>query len=114
MTVVMTVGGITLSSLENTDIRGQDSLTNMVSRPCLVSDNKTKQYRMTRKGSHNIMAKGLRIRRTVRHSRALGIALTPKAERSEEHTSELQSRGHLVCRLLRAKKNPNSIVSPYS
>src|SRR5439155_23537663 len=24
--------------------------------------------------------------------------------RSEEHTSELQSRGHLVCRLLRAKK----------
>src|SRR5207253_9642021 len=23
-----------------------------------------------------------------------------KAERSEEHTSELQSRGHLVCRLL--------------
>src|SRR5690625_6880876 len=26
-------------------------------------------------------------------------------ERSEEHTSELQSRGHLVCRLLLAKKN---------
>src|SRR5690625_3117308 len=25
--------------------------------------------------------------------------------RSEEHTSELQSRGHLVCRLLRDKKN---------
>src|SRR5690625_6406132 len=24
--------------------------------------------------------------------------------RSEEHTSELQSRGHLVCRLLREKK----------
>src|SRR5690625_6643293 len=24
--------------------------------------------------------------------------------RSEEHTSELQSRGHLACRLLRAKK----------
>src|SRR5690625_6243107 len=27
------------------------------------------------------------------------------AERSEEHTSELQSRGHLVCRLLLEKKN---------
>src|SRR5439155_24460289 len=27
-------------------------------------------------------------------------------ERSEEHTSELQSRGHLVCRLLLEKKNP--------
>src|SRR5437870_11493474 len=27
------------------------------------------------------------------------------AKRSEEHTSELQSRGHLVCRLLLEKKN---------
>src|SRR5690625_6935133 len=27
------------------------------------------------------------------------------ASRSEEHTSELQSRGHLVCRLLLEKKN---------
>src|SRR5690625_6204406 len=30
--------------------------------------------------------------------------------RSEEHTSELQSRGHLVCRLLLEKKN--SIQTP--
>src|SRR5690625_5970178 len=29
-------------------------------------------------------------------------------ERSEEHTSELQSRGHLVCRLLLEKKNKNT------
>src|SRR5690625_6219301 len=28
----------------------------------------------------------------------------PAANRSEEHTSELQSRGHLVCRLLLEKK----------
>src|SRR5690625_6027731 len=28
--------------------------------------------------------------------------------RSEEHTSELKSRGHLVCRLLLAKKKPRS------
>src|SRR5690625_7181019 len=28
-----------------------------------------------------------------------------EATRSEEHTSELQSRGHLVCRLLLEKKN---------
>src|SRR5690625_5745064 len=27
------------------------------------------------------------------------------SDRSEEHTSELQSRGHLVCRLLLEKKN---------
>src|SRR5690625_5517392 len=30
--------------------------------------------------------------------------------RSEEHTSELQSRGHLVCRLLLAKKNKGNKV----
>src|SRR5437870_6665124 len=29
-----------------------------------------------------------------------------RCERSEEHTSELQSRGHLVCRLLLEKKKP--------
>src|SRR5690625_6900357 len=29
----------------------------------------------------------------------------PVQDRSEEHTSELQSRGHLVCRLLLEKKN---------
>src|SRR5690625_6860762 len=33
------------------------------------------------------------------------IVFEPKAYRSEEHTSELQSRGHLVCRLLLEKKN---------
>src|SRR5690625_4332365 len=31
-------------------------------------------------------------------------------ERSEEHTSELQSRGHLVCRLLLEKKKQKNIV----
>src|SRR5690625_3584658 len=29
--------------------------------------------------------------------------------RSEEHTSELQSRGHLVCRLLLEKKNDDTL-----
>src|SRR5207253_8039932 len=32
-------------------------------------------------------------------------ALRRLLDRSEEHTSELQSRGHLVCRLLLEKKN---------
>src|SRR5207253_6289501 len=31
--------------------------------------------------------------------------LSAPTDRSEEHTSELQSRGHLVCRLLLEKKN---------
>src|SRR5439155_25060098 len=30
--------------------------------------------------------------------------------RSEEHTSELQSRGHLVCRLLLEKKKKNKLI----
>src|SRR5690625_7057425 len=32
-------------------------------------------------------------------------SIRPEHLRSEEHTSELQSRGHLVCRLLLEKKN---------
>ena len=32
--------------------------------------------------------------------------------RSEEHTSELQSRLHLVCRLLLEKKKTNHIYKP--
>src|SRR5437870_9039464 len=33
-----------------------------------------------------------------------GLRQAPDILRSEEHTSELQSRGHLVCRLLLEKK----------
>src|SRR3712207_7115204 len=32
------------------------------------------------------------------------------AQRSEEHTSELQSRQYLVCRLLLEKKKPQSVT----
>src|SRR3989442_3249599 len=40
------------------------------------------------------------------------LLLTGIGSRSEEHTSELQSRPHLVCRLLlEKKKNKNSIRS---
>ena len=35
-------------------------------------------------------------------------------DRSEEHTSELQSPDHLVCRLLLEKKNPSSPYHPSS
>src|SRR3712207_7641402 len=34
------------------------------------------------------------------------------AARSEEHTSELQSRQYLVCRLLLEKNKPNTYPSP--
>src|SRR2546422_7065324 len=46
---------------------------------------------------------------------AAGVALVPEkltlAARSEEHTSELQSRLHLVCRLLLEKKKKNKKTS---
>src|SRR5690348_17368856 len=39
------------------------------------------------------------------------LTLATPAERSEEHTSELQSPVHLVCRLLLEKKKFNSLAS---
>src|SRR5439155_6930687 len=45
-------------------------------------------------------------RRTPRAARGDRRAVRPASvRRSEEHTSELQSRGHLVCRPLLEKKN---------
>src|SRR2546422_7968841 len=40
------------------------------------------------------------------------IGLPPRVRRSEEHTSELQSRLHLVCRLLLEKKNKLRPICP--
>src|SRR3712207_8810113 len=37
-----------------------------------------------------------------------------RGARSEEHTSELQSRQYLVCRLLLEKKKINSVSIPYN
>src|SRR3712207_8747790 len=39
--------------------------------------------------------------------RMRAAAFAPDVSRSEEHTSELQSRKYLVCRLLLEKKNMN-------
>src|SRR5437870_9533385 len=59
-----------------------------------------------------------RYRRTGRSCRSCGNPCTRSSDRpapggapagrSEEHTSELQSRGHLVCRLLLEKKKKNT------
>src|SRR5690625_6503811 len=38
---------------------------------------------------------------------SINNATNQSKQRSEEHTSELQSRGHLVCRLLLEKKKKN-------
>src|SRR5436305_10499758 len=39
----------------------------------------------------------------------IDVCSSSSAVRSEEHTSELQSRPHLVCRLLLEKKNTESV-----
>src|SRR5687768_18515648 len=46
--------------------------------------------------------------RTDRAATATGNTATTCRSRSEEHTSELQSRLHLVCRLLLEKKKKNT------
>src|SRR5699024_12863336 len=38
------------------------------------------------------------------------VEVSSRQQRSEEHTSELQSRFDLVCRLLLEKKKPNALV----
>src|SRR5437660_10091206 len=58
--------------------------------------------RVRGESSFHLVERGYgRFARVVRLGRACD---TSKARRSEEHTSELQSRGHLVCRLLLEKK----------
>src|SRR3712207_7112754 len=65
--------------------------------------------RRQRLGPHPAHVKGIR-------QVAIGIGeVAAVAVRSEEHTSELQSRQYLVCRLLLEKKtnNSNSFIRPY-
>src|SRR5438874_3603503 len=42
----------------------------------------------------------------------MGVSRCPPLLRSEEHTSELQSRRDLVCRLLLEKKKKNNTTTP--
>ena len=46
-----------------------------------------------------------RVTQRLFNEKKLELKLVPQKTRSEEHTSELQSPGHLVCRLLLEKKN---------
>src|SRR5215510_16495363 len=43
----------------------------------------------------------------------LEVDIVDLPQRSEEHTSELQSRGHLVCRLLLEKKKQSALLCPF-
>src|SRR5258708_16520941 len=46
---------------------------------------------------------------TIPHPWPLSLPKVEERGRSEEHTSELQSPDHLVCRLLLEKKNKNNM-----
>src|SRR2546422_5789046 len=48
--------------------------------------------------------------RGIQRTDAEGIATFRTIYRSEEHTSELQSRLHLVCRLLLEKKKKKTLI----
>src|SRR6476620_11993023 len=50
------------------------------------------------------------IRRWRPHATARRTCPRPPSDRSEEHTSELQSRQYLVCRLLLEKKKNQTII----
>src|SRR5690349_23790834 len=57
-----------------------------------------------------------KVRAAYRRSSEITVYVRPGQERSEEHTSELQSRRDLVCRLLleKKKKNTTSLIADYT
>src|SRR2546422_4422343 len=55
----------------------------------------------------------VRITRTAPRIFAGPLRFSGSVRRSEEHTSELQSRLHLVCRLLLEKKKKNRSTTPH-
>src|SRR3712207_7792738 len=63
-------------------------------------------HRLSRRQAGQVPEPRLRPAEPARHLRDLGRPPAPVPKiRSEEHTSELQSRQYLVCRLLLEKKN---------
>src|SRR3712207_8658970 len=71
---------------------------------CLASIHKVSRAGLLRGNTESAVATELAARLRIKSS---GVRQHPRALRSEEHTSELQSRQYLVCRLLlEKKKNP--------
>src|SRR5690625_7090976 len=98
----------------------------MASKKCVSElDTMVKRFNLKRDETYHFVtqgiadgrlsAAGMGAARIMPAQRRFGRAITtpvPRdevvAQRSEEHTSELQSRGHLVCRLLLEKKKSRS------
>src|SRR5207253_8465220 len=76
------------------------SVEKLERRVALLENGRLEEYSVERSDSRQIVG-------SVYKGRVKNIEMGLKAmfvNRSEEHTSELQSRGHLVCRLLLEKK----------
>src|SRR2546427_872778 len=66
-------------------------------------------------GGHDLAGQGeTEVRILPLGLRQQRAALPTETERSEEHTSELQSQSNLVCRLLLEKKKPNHHRTPHT
>src|SRR3989442_9552905 len=81
-------------SRRDTHLRDQYHVEAM---PCLLHD------------VHDVAVHVVRVDAVDAHAHRLAAGL-PVVLRSEEHTSELQSRPHLVCRLLLEKKKKNKVL----
>src|SRR5258708_30044329 len=72
--------------------------------------------RLGPKGTAGILAESKMIKRSPCCSASSCLAMSAESflesSRSEEHTSELQSPDHLVCRLLLEKKKQTTLCSP--
>src|SRR5690625_6389318 len=67
-------------------------------------ENAPSNHELFEVSEYSLIELGIRVKWTP-HAEERAIERTnPTVSRSEEHTSELQSRGHLVCRLLLEKK----------
>src|SRR5439155_12582869 len=75
----------------------------------LFDERDSDQVRRALAAGHDILEKCIELGGSVTGEHGIGVEKIDFMEkqfnkRSEEHTSELQSRGHLVCRLLLEKK----------
>src|SRR5690625_6438182 len=96
---------MTISSDQNNDWRPwvMPAMTRKPTQPTIKSDvNPSSPSRPTAETLRRALEE---IQQARTRAREKGHAKGLAQGRSEEHTSELQSRGHLVCRLLPEKKN---------
>src|SRR2546422_3970422 len=105
-TVRSRIGSAVVSSRTMKPTSVHDASTNsaMISRESNQSSFSPRSRASCRKPNPNI------IRKSPATSMRRGLLTHGESNRSEEHTSELQSRLHLVCRLLLEKKKKIDIA----